>query len=228
MVLPQYQRAVSEIGKHADSKHHLHNPEQNLIQHLILFYCRGKFPLDEGIMKDFYDKAPLDLKAEVVDFIGRSAKDLEMSEEVRAKFVALAENRLAVVKASKTPQVEVQELKDFSWWIYSEKFDDKWSLELLIEALKLGCDIEGDHLIVDRYGSLASTFPLEVITSIELMVENDKKGWGVPTWGEELSNVIKLVLESTNEVAITKAKEFIHKLVAKGHVQYKDLLPQNP
>ncbi len=48
---------------------------------------------------------------------------------------------------------------------------------------------------------------------------------GVPTWGEELSNVIKLVLESKNDAAITKAKEFIHRLVAKGHPQYKDLLP---
>lgn len=227
MLLPQYQRAVNEIGKHTDGKHHSHNPEQNLVQHLILFYCRGKLPLNEGILQDFYDKASLDLKAEAIDFIGRSAKELEMSKEVMDKFVALAENRLAIIKASKTSHIDVQEFKDFSWWVYSEKFDDKWSMELLIEALKLGCDIEGDHLIVERYNTLAPKFPLEVITSIELMVENDKKGWGVPTWGDELSNVIRLVLGSKNDEAITKAKEFIHRLVAKGHPQYKALLPDD-
>ncbi|MCL5797389.1 MAG: hypothetical protein M1366_01120 [Patescibacteria group bacterium] len=227
MLLPQYQRAVKEIGKHTDGKHHLENPEQNLAQHLILFYCRGKLPLNKDLLKEFYDVVPLELRAEVIDFIGRSAKDTEMSEDVRAKFVALAEHRLAVIKVSKTPQVDVQEFKDFSWWVYSEKFDGKWSLDLLIEALKLGCDIEGDHLIIERYTTLAPKFPLEVITSTELMVENDKKGWGVPTWGEELGNVIKLVLESKNAAAITKAKEFIHRLVAKGHPQYKDLLPAN-
>lgn len=227
MILPQYQRAVNEIGKHTKSNHHLHNPEQNLVQHLILFYCRGKLPLEKGILKDFYDGAPLDLIAEVIDFIGRSAKDLEMSSEVRAKFVALAENRITVIKASKTPHVGIQEFKDFSWWVYSEKFDDKWSLDLLIEALKLGCDIEGDHLIVERFVPLADKFPLEVITSAELMVENDKKGWGVPTWGDELSNIIKVILNSKNAKAVKKAQEFIQRLVAKGHLQYKDLLNTN-
>ena len=217
ILLPQYQRAVNEIGKHTDGKHHLENPEQNLAQHLILFYCRGKLPLSKDLLKEFYNVAPLELRAEVIDFIGRSAKDTEMSEDVRAKFVALAEPRLAVIKVSKTPHVDVQEFKDFSWWVYSEKFDDKWSLDMLIEALKLGCDIEGDHLIVERYQSLAPKFSLEVITSIELMVENDKKGWGVPTWGDELSNVIRFVLDSKNDSAINKAQEFIHRLVARGH-----------
>ena len=115
------------------------------------FYCRGKLPLNKGILKNFYEIAPLELKADVIDFIGRSARELEMSDDVRAKFVSLVESRLNIIKASKTPHVDAQEFKDFSWWVYSEKFDDKWSLDLLIEALKLGCDIEGDHLILERY-----------------------------------------------------------------------------
>ncbi len=61
---------------------------------------------------------------------------------------------------------------------------------------------------------------------MELMVENGKKGWGVPTWGEDLKNVIQQVLNSKNDAAIAKAKEFIHRLVAKGNPQYRDLLPK--
>lgn len=226
MLIPQYQRAVEEIGKHTDGKHHLENPEQSLAQHLILFYCRGKIPLEKDLLKDFYAAAPLELRAEVIDFIGRSAKNGEtMAVPIRNRFIALAEKRLKEIKAGKNVHAEIQEFKDFSWWVYSEKFEDKWSLEKLIEVLKMGCDIEGDHLVVERFITLAPQYPLEVITSVELMVENDKKGWGVPTWGEELSNVIKLVLGSKNEAAITKATEFIHRLVAKGHPQYKELLP---
>ncbi len=197
MLIPQYQRAVEEIGKHTDGRHHLENPEQNLAQHLILFYCRGKIPLDKDLLKDFYDVAPLELRAEVIDFIGGSAKNGEMmAVPIKDKFIALAEKRLTEIKAGKNVHAEIQEFKDFSWWVYSEKFENEWSLEKLIEVLKLGCDIEGDHLIVERFITLAPEYPLEVITSIELMVENDKKGWGVPTWGEELSNVIKLVQEA--------------------------------
>lgn len=226
LLIPQYQRAVKEIGNHTDGKHHPENPEQSLAQHLILFYCRGKIPLEKDLMKIFYDVAPLELRAEVVDFIGRSAKNGDtMAIPVRDRFIALMEARLAVIKAGKNVHAEIQEFKDFSWWVYSEKFDDDWSLEKLVEVLNLGCDIEGDHLVVERFITLAPQYPLEVITSVELMVENDKKGWGVPTWGEELSSVIKLVLKSKNEAAIKKAEEFIHRLVAKGHPQYKDLLP---
>lgn len=226
LLTQQYQRAVKEIGNHTDGKHHPENPEQNLAQHLILFYCRGKIPLEKDLMKDFYDVAPMELRAEVVDFIGRSAKNGDtMAVSVRDRFIALMETRLAVIKTGKNVQAEIQEFKDFSWWVYSEKFDDDWSLKKLVEVLNLGCDIEGNHLVVERFITLAPQYPFEVITSLELMVENDKKGWGVPTWGDELSNVIKLVLKSENEAAIKKAKEFIHRLVAKGHPQYKDLLP---
>lgn len=226
MLKPQYQRAIKEIGKHTDKKHHLENPEQYLARHLILYYSGGKIPLETDMLKDFYEVAPLELLADIIDFIGRRAKQTEMPEAIRDRMVILAEKRIAAIKSGENPHTEIQEFRDFSWWIYSEKFDDKWSLDMLIQALELGCDIEGDHLIVERYETLAPQFPLEVITSTELMVENDKKGWGVPSWGEKLSKVIISVLKSNNDAAITKAKEFIQRLVAKGHPQYKDLLPK--
>lgn len=228
MLIPQYQKAIKEMGSHSEGKHRLGNPDQNLVHHLILFYCRGKIPLNTGLMKDLYDYSSLEMKAEAIDFIGRTAKELEMSDKVRVKFVELAENRLATIKTSKVPHIEIQEFRDFSWWIYSEKFDDKWSLDFLTEALKLGCDIEGDHLIIERFVVLAPIFPKEVITSIELMVENDKKGWGVPTWGGELNDVIKQVLNDKDETARTMAKEFIHRLVARGYPEFKDTLPTDP
>jgi hypothetical protein len=226
MLKPQYQRAIKEIGKHTDGRHHLENPEQNLAQHLVLFYTGEKIPLETGLLKDFYDVAPLELRAEVIDFIGRGTKEKKMTEVIKSRLVALAEKRITEIKAGANPRTGIQEFKDFSWWIYSGEFDDKWSLDILNQALSLGCDIEGDHLIVEQYKSLAPKYPLEVITSTELMVENDKKGWGVPSWGEELRNVIQQILDSKNEAAITKAKEFIHRLVAKGHPQFMDLLPK--
>lgn len=224
MLRSQYQRAVSEIGKHNNAKHHLENPDQYLAQHLVLFYCRGKIPLDDDLLKEFYSIAPIELKSEVIEFIGRSAKESGMTDEIRNRFITLAENRLAVIKNSKTPHIDVQEFKDFCWWVHSGKFDDKWSLDILKEVLSLGCDTEGEHLILDKYMTLVLKYPLEVITNTESIVENDKKGWGVSTWSEELTNVIKLVLDSNNDEAVIKAREFIQRLVAKGHLQFKDLL----
>ena len=220
----QYKRAIKEIGQHSDSKHHLENPDEMLAQNLLQFYFRGKIPLDSGLLNDFYNNAPTELKGTIISFVGRNFKNDKITKKIISRVVTLADNRLEKIKKSTKPYEEIQEFEEFSWWVSSECFDTKWALDVLIDALQLGCDLEGDHLVFDRFISVGSTFPLEVITSLDLMVENDKKGWGVPTWGEELRKVIELVLNSGNQNAITKAKEFIQKLVARGHIQYKDLL----
>ncbi len=220
----QYERAVKEIGQHSAGKQRLENPDEMLAQNLLQFYFRGKIELESGLFKDFYDSAPIELKEAVISFVGRRFKNCKVTKKILERVVTLAEHRIEVIKKSKTPHVDAQEFKEFSWWVSSECFDTKWSLDILVEVLKLGCDLEGDHLVVEKYVTISSTFPLEVITSLELMVENDKKGWGVPTWGEELKVIIQNVLNSKNEAATLRAKEFIHRLVAKGNPQYKELL----
>lgn len=220
----QYKRAVKEIGQHSDNKHHLENPDEMLAQNLLQFYFRGKIELDSGLFKDFYDSASVELKGSVINFVGRNFKKEKVSEKIIGHVMTLVERRLEIIKKSSKPHEDIQEFKEFSWWVSADCFDTKWSLGILTEALKLGCDIDGDHLVLEKYLTIASTYPLEVVTTLELMVENDKKGWGVPTWGEDLRNVIQQVLNSKNDEAITKAKEFIQRLVAKGNPQYKDLL----
>lgn len=226
LLIPTYKRAIGEIGRHTNARHYPENPEQYLAEHLTLFYCRGKIPLDKGLLNEFYSVAPLELRASIINFIGRSAEKREMTEDIRDRFTSLMNHRLQEIRIGENHHEDIQEFEDFGWVVYSKKFDDKWGLITLMEILELGCDIQGDHLVLERFIELVSDYPLEVITSLELMVENDKKGWGVPTWGEELTNVIRLVLGSKNSAAVNKATEFIQKLVAKGHVQYRDLLPK--
>ncbi len=226
-LMPQYKRAIKEIGSHTDGKHHLENPEQNLAHHLTIFYWRGLIAFETEMLTEFYKLAPVELKAEVIEFMGRSGKeDKEIPKEVKERFTSLIERRIFHIKENRG-KGEEQEFQGFSWLVASEKFDDKWVLDRLFEILELGCDIEGDHLVIERFVTLAPQYPLEVINCAELMVQNDKKGWGIPDWGEGLSTVIKSVLESDNEDAKIKAKEFIHRLGAKGHLRYKELLPSN-
>jgi len=222
----QYQRAIEEIGLHTDGHHHLENPEQSLSQHLILFYCRDLIQLDDSLLIDFYSKADLSLRAEVIDFIGRVSKnDKEIPQKVIDRFVNLFEVRLKFIK---TNPGEVQEFKEFSWWVASGKYEDKWVLEKLSEILELGCDMEGDHLIIEKFKEIVTNFPKEVITCLQKMVENDKKGWGVLTWADELKIIIKSVLEINDEESKKLTTEFIHRLAAKGHTQFKELLEATP
>ena len=55
------------------------------------------------------------------------------------------------------------------------------------------------------------------------MAENDKKGWGVVHWRDELKATIDNVLKSSDETARKEAEEFVHRLAARGHLEFKDL-----
>ncbi len=226
IVKDQYQRAIVELGKHTDGKHHPDTPEQSLAHHLTAYYWRGHIELETGLFADFYKDAPTELKADVIGYIGRVCKDdKEVPDKVKQRFVALLESRIAELKKEGTTPTGIQELQSLSWWIASEKFDNPWMLQKLLEALQLGCDIEGDHLIIERFASMADQFPLLVIRCTRLMVENDKKGWGVVHWRDELRATIDNVLKSSDEEAKKEAEEFVHRLAARGHLEFKDLLP---
>lgn len=218
----EYERAIEEIGKHTDSKHHLENPDQNLAHHLIIFYWRGLIKLHGDLLDRFYEVSSTEIKAEAIDFIGRVTKDdKEVPKDVRDRFVAILEDRIKLAKQNNS---DVQEFENLSWWVASEKFEESWILERLIEVLEMGCDVEGGHFVMERFVVIADKFPLQVIKSSRLIIENDKKAWGILDLHGELRSVIETVLKSANKEAKNAAAEFVHRLAARGHLEFKDLL----
>src|SRR3989344_1780420 len=222
----QYERAIEEIGKHDDHQHHLESPDQMLVHHLIIFYWNKQIELKStSFLGDFYNTVPIELKAEAVDFIGRAMNDnAKMPESYIKRSKALIEDRLTKLQKSKKPQEDVKEFKDFSWWVASEKFDDGWTLMVLEQILKKGCELDGDHLVIEKFEKIAEKFPLEVINCANLIFRNDKKCWGMPTWGDRLKAIIQTVLKIKNRKTKEAAKEFVNRLVAKGHMEFKDLI----
>lgn len=219
---PQYERAVIEIGKHDGTKHYLESPDQRLAHHLTIFYWRGLMGLDDGLLADFYKVATVELKAEIIEFIGRVAKDdKQVPPEVKDKFITLLEKRIAKVKEDKG---DVNEFQSLSWWLASEKFDDNWILSKMLEVLEMGCSFEGEHLIMERFISLVSKFPVEIIQCLRLMVENDKKEWGILYSDGELRSIFDIALKSGQKDAVEATTDFIHRLAARGHLEYKDLV----
>lgn len=221
----QYQRAIDELGKHIDGKHHPENPEQKLTHHLTAFYWRGLIELETSLFADFYNKASTELKKEVIDFIGRvSEKNDKVPRKVINRFVTLLERRILELQSKDVYGTEVQEFQSLSWWVASEMFEDTWILEKLFQVLQMGCDIQGDHLVIERFKSIANLYPLQVIRCARLMVDNDKKGWGILSWRDDLRYVINTVLKSENADAQDEARDFINRLAARGHLEFKDLI----
>lgn len=225
----QYKRAIGEVGKHRDAKHHLVSPDQRLAQHLMVFYWRGELDFDDknGLLNSFFDAAPPDLRGQALEFVGRNLRDVNKvpPAKVKKRLMDLWEKRLTAVKkaAQKYPDSK-KELAGFGWWFASRHLDDEWLLRQLKEVLELGCELQGDHLIVEKMVELASSYPLEVISSTTMLTEQDKKGWGVLTWKEELREVVRLVLATKRREPVKLARELVNKLIAKNHLEFKDLI----
>ena len=144
LIEKQYRRAIRELGKHTDRKHHLENPDERLAQHLMAFYWSGvvDFVKKDSILVELYHYALVEVKREIIEFMGRNLKEaLPISDEVKRRLIYLLESRLAVVKKSKNPKDDSQEFQGFSWWVASGKLDTVWCLKQLREILKLGCDL---------------------------------------------------------------------------------------
>lgn len=226
IVKPQYERAIRELGKHHDPKHYLENPDQNLAHHITVFYFRGLLDLKSGLIADFYKIASTELKSNIFDFIGRLAKKEDsIPEKILTKWVELAEYRISIIEDRGASQNDIKEFQSFSWWVASGKFDEGWVLNKLLVILKMGCDLEGNHLIMEKFVGLVDRFPLEVVQCSKLMVENNKKGWGIISWREPLKSVLKTVLSSKNETAKTEAVKFIQRLAARGFLEFSELIP---
>ncbi len=220
----QYNQAVIEIVNEKQTREHLYNPNQGVVHHLLAYYCRGELEMDSQLLSLFYKISPIKYRAEMISKIGRDFKKNEIPQEVIDRAVSLAETRLTSISSLTDPYDEIQEFEEFSWWIASDCFDDKWALDIFNKMLQLGCDVEGEHLVIEKYTSLAKKYPLEVINNLILMVQNGKKEWGIATWEDELQATLQIVLQSNKPDAEQMAKELISVLIAKGYPKYISLL----
>jgi hypothetical protein len=191
-------------------------------------YWWRKLELDEtdGLLAAFYDRAGVPLRTHALHFVGRSLWRTEdpVPQDVIDRLRALWEFRLDVVRSPTAPSGDAAELAAFGLWFVSANFDDEWALQQLEEALKLARSIESDHLVVERLAQLAEPMPARAVECLTLMVESDKKDWLLPGWLEHARTILAAALESADQAAQARATELVHRLGARGYLQFRDLL----
>jgi len=224
----EYVRAVDRIGTVAAGRRHHGDPDQHLAEHLMVFYWRGKLDLNEaaGLLKSFYEKASDSLRGHAIEFIGRSLNNTEgrLEAEVLERLTSLWDLRLDVARRSPTG-THSREMSAFGWWFASGKLDESWALDQLHAALSLSHKIDADWLVLERLETLAQTMPQKVGQCIELMIEGDLEGWEIHGWRDELRKILAVIIRGDNRVARDTAVKVVNRLGAKGHFEFRNLLP---
>src|ERR1017187_799604 len=109
-----------------------------------------------------------------------------------------------------------KELTEFGWWFVSKRSNDDWSMDQLLEVLKITKTIDPDLWVVERLAELSVTTPRKTVQCLGLIVDGDEKGWGILGWNADARRVLAAALGSGDATAKQFAREVIHKLGGRG------------
>jgi hypothetical protein len=224
----QYRQAIDRIEIPADPEAGRNAPDSRLAQHLMIQYWRGKLAEDDpnGLLVHFYAKADPKLRYWALEFVGTSLRNTQgpVASEILQRLQKLWATRLQVVRAAGPSSPQKEELTAFGWWFASRKFPDSWSLEQVLEVLRLSGSIEPDHLVVEQLAELAASEPAKAVECLALIVEGDKNGWGVLSWLDHARNLLAKAIQSVDQSARSRAIDLVHLLGARGYSQFRDLV----
>jgi hypothetical protein len=222
----EYAFAVEQAGKHEHIWSTPQAPDLSLAQHLATFYWRGKLPYGEGLLSAFYHTADITLRGYVLNYLGRSLCQIKetIPVELAERLMELWTSRLEVGKCG--PAAGAEELKEYGWWFGSGKLEDQWSINQLLEALRIAKRVDPDFMVVERLAQTSEAFPLESIEALRMMVEADIKGWSILGWRDKAKEIIRAARRSSNADARQRAEDLVNLVGSRGHFDFGDILKE--
>jgi hypothetical protein len=221
-----YAQAIEQLAAGFDERWMTADPKERLAWHLSALYWRGKLDPEnpEDLLARFYSAASDNLRAHVVNFLTKQLHnpEVEVSEEVLTRLRTLWEVRCNRLKEL-APDQRANELGAFVDMFASGKFDGRWSMEQLNEALSLGAQVDRDRNVIEYLTSHASDMPLLAVRCVGKIIETTKEHWRMLVRRESIREILTVATRSTDEEAQREAKEQANRLVARGYSDFNHL-----
>lgn len=204
------------------------HPDDRLGEHILAFYLRGRLSLDpDDLVHLYFAKASESSRTHGIAFVGRVFRDAkDITEEVADRARALWDLRIEQAEHILRGGIKTKEPSGFGWWFASGKLNDAWAIDQLCRALRCSGLVEPDLTVVQRLAEVAEAQPMRSLRCLAAFVETDQEGWRVYAWRKSIRAVIEAALRSDEREAINLAVDFVHRLGAKGHFEFRDLLPR--
>ncbi|MDZ4857266.1 MAG: hypothetical protein SGJ26_20840 [Nitrospirota bacterium] len=223
---PIYAKAISQLrcpASEADDTRHLR--DERLASHLMTFYWRGHYPLEDesGLLRRFFVLAPDKVRAEAIEFLGRS---LDMTANPIDPIVLDRIQRLWTLRleqAGQDPTINQAELMAFGWCFGSKKFEARWAIENLLGVLRLTHNIDPDFLVLECLPDYVSEFPIAVLECVRLLIEGQTSQIELSSWEGDLRRIFMQTREHLMPEVRNAGNEVIELLGRRGYVNYGDL-----
>ena len=135
----KYDYALEKIESGMYRKHDK-DPDEGLVEHLMIGYFNGWVDIDDELMKKFFEKATAKLKGKAARFLTTGFKPANEEggtrrDKVAARMRNYWNNRLAAIKDN--PEENKDEAIEFAGWVEDSLLERRETLELLERTLTL-------------------------------------------------------------------------------------------
>lgn len=143
-------------------------PQQRIGQWVIEAIIRGDIGDDDPLRIEFYTRADAETRGDAIGHTAWSFMHAEVVDDViRDRLADLWDERVRHVKAHPEDKAE---LKDFYWFIRSEKFPASWWLPRLVEALELDGKLETNGMIGEQLAVAADELPRVALDALTMLL----------------------------------------------------------
>ncbi len=138
----KYNNAIERIGE-ANSFSFRNDTEEGLVGHLMIGFFNGWIAYEHNVIQNFLKKAPAKLRGHAARFLTTGFKDIKektdieesKKQEYGERLKLYWQNRLGEI--SKNREENIEEIQEFAIWVKDSLFDNKETLDLLYETLRL-------------------------------------------------------------------------------------------
>ena len=219
---PIFRQRLEQLKEHKETQNSRLNARTHFSNHLMVAYWRGLADLSDGsVIREFFETADVHYRSEALRFIGfELRKGSAVEPEIKERLIKLWEYRLREVQEK--PEKGVAELEQFGSWFASTSFDDEWSIATLKASLEIAGNADPDFMVIEKLKELATTFPVESMECLAMMIKGARERWAIDSWRENTMDILKTAYSSGNDKAKTLATEQANLLVAKGYPMFRD------
>ena len=117
-----------------------------------------------------------------------------------------------------------KELSTFGWWFAGGRFDNQWAFKWLEEVMKRTGISRSNLFVFERMSKIFSEYSAESLRCLNLFMEKNDDPWFFGHKEKGVWSVLEQGMQHENPEVREEAENIIHRLGAKGYLEYRELL----
>jgi len=216
----KYRLANAEFPE--GKKQSLREPNERLIEHILIYYWRGKINLEDDLIKDMVATVDVRLLSHAVSFMGRVIYgEKNTPVEILLRFKEFWEYVFSKIS---TDQIRVSALKGFTWWFASNKFGAQWLLDNLEMVIDTAKGVDSEDFAIDNLMVLSKDYPERAVIILEKILNTASKPWIAHSSEKEVMEILKNAQSSQSAIAKEVAKHLVNSLAKRQLFNFLDIL----